>query len=279
MTPETPSYIPPEANQPKEAKSNVTNEALRNKVDKVLGLFCKEFTVDGKENLTQIQEVEPDSKFIVASSHISNLDAPAAIKALGDKLDIQITTESVLRGATPQEVLFRLAGKDQFTSLQYKKTKKGKHGVFNPDDFKLLSEQIEDGKTPWMAIHPFTLEEEMQDPKIGSVYLAHKTGAKIIPTALELEGGSINLEGPLELAKGVAKRAEAIYHVGDIIDLPETDVSIIEEVLEKRKNREKISPEEREQFSQVHQELKKQADQVAKVIAEMLPEDQRGQYS
>lgn len=274
-------YVPPEAlgNEEENLELRTTDESLRGKVDKMLKVFCKSFKVEGKENLQEAQELDKNSKFIIASSHISNLDAPASISALGDRLDVQVTTESVLHGLTPQEVLFRLGGKEHFSTFEYQKTKGGKRSVFNPEDFEVLSEQMDQGKSPWIAIHPFTTKDEMQDPRIGSAYLAQKTGAKIIPTALELDGGSINMEGPLELVKGVAKRADAVYHVGEVIDLPPVDVSIIEKVLAKRAHHERVSKEEREEFGRVHKELKSQADQIASAIAKMLPDDQRGKYS
>jgi len=257
----------------------LTNEKLREGSDKVVGLFCSEFSVEGKENLVSFQEQNPDTKFIIASSHISNLDAPAAIKALGDRVDIQITAESVLFKSLPHKIMFAAGGSENFTPLEYKKGKEGKQGVFNPKDFQELSSKIEEGKTPWMAIHPFTLKEKMQQPRTGAVFLAHKTGAKIIPTALEFEGGSMSLEGVGEIAKGLLTRAggkgRATYHIGEPIDLPPLDVSIIESVLGKRANKERVTREEIDKFKEVHRLLQEQADEVAGRIAAMLPEEQR----
>ncbi len=262
----------------KTPESKTTDKSLLDKVDKVINAFCKSFHVEGKENLQKAQEADKNTKFIIASSHISNLDAPAAIKALGDRLNIQITIESILHGFTPQEILFRIAGKDHFSSLEYHKLKGDKAGVFNPDDFTILADQMNRGKSPWIAIHPFTVKNEMQDARIGPAYLAQKTGAKIVPAALELDGGSINMEGPLELTKGMIKRANAVYHIGEIMDIPLIDVGIMERVLIKRSRQEKISEEERKEFGRVHKELKKQADQIASAIAKMLPDNQRGSY-
>ncbi|MFH0988222.1 MAG: hypothetical protein V1763_02525 [Parcubacteria group bacterium] len=264
-----------------EPQPNVTDEAFRRKVDKVVNLFCNSFTVEGADNIPQPQERKEQENFIVVSSHFSNLDAPATIKALGDKLDIQITTESLLHGVTPQEALFRLAGKEHFSTLEYRKLKGGnKTGVFNPADFDALATQITEGKTPWLAIHPFTTTDVMQDARIGAIYLAQKTGAKIIPAGLELQnGGSISFEGLKELARGMKKKTDATYHISTPIALPPLNVTIIETVLTKRARREKVSPEEAAEFRRVHQELKNQADQVADIIAQMLPEAQRGKYS
>ena len=267
-----------------EQNNNIsTPERLRTAVDKAMDLLVNTFNVEGKEELVNFIENNPDTKFIIASSHFSNLDAPAAVKALGDKLNIQITTESVLFGLTPQMVMFKVAGEENFSPLEYKKEGKQKSGVFNPDDFDNLSKLMENNKTPWIAIHPFNTKEAMTDARIGSVYLAHKTGAKIIPTALELKGGSVSLEGIKEFTKGFLSKlkgkTEATFHIGDIMDVPDIDVSIIDEVLRKRANGEKISPEERDKFKQVMTVLRNEASILAGQIAHMLPEENRGVYS
>ncbi len=280
---------PPETENKKIQEAHEkTPERMRKSVDAAFNLVCKNFTVEGKEKLLGTKKDNPDATFIIASSHFSNLDAGAAVKALGDKFNIQITAESALFGFTGQEAMFRIAGKDSFTPLEYKKIPKtskkdtGKKPIFNPKDFEVLSEQIEDGKTPWMALHPFTLEGKMQDARIGSVYLAHKTGAKIIPAALETHGEGGALISPKDLGKRLIGRlkgsANATYHIGEVIDLPELDVSIIEKVLKKRETGERISTEERKQFKETHEKLKEEADQIAHKIAEMLPKEQRGSY-
>jgi len=248
---------------------------LRNACDAGVRLFCKEFVVYGKDRLENFQEQNPDSKFIIISSHNSNLDAPAAVKALGDRVDIQITAESGHFRDLPRRFLFAMAGgKEKFSPLDYKKegilSRKNRHGVFNPKNFEELSEKMQRGKTPWMAISPRTDKEITQSPKIGAVYLAHKTGAIIIPTALSLEGGgSANLKG-LGIVKGLAKKGNAAYHIGEPINLPPIDVSIIESVFEKRSRGEKVSREEIGAFRGVHKLMKEQAGQVAEIIAAML---------
>ncbi|MFA5877832.1 MAG: hypothetical protein WC845_00425 [Candidatus Staskawiczbacteria bacterium] len=280
-SPEIQNFETIEGNIDNERK--VTDEKLREGADKLISLFCSEFQVDGKEYLVHVQEQTPDTKFIIASSHISNLDAPAAIKALGDRVDIQVTAESVLFKSLPHKIMFGLGGKDNFTPLEYKKEKDGKRGIFNPKDFQKLSEKVEEGKTPWMAIHPFTKKGEMQPSKIGAVFLAQKTGAKIIPTALEFESESISLEGAGEITKGLLTRAngdgKATYHVGEPIDLAPIDTGIIELVFEKRAGKERVTREEIEKFKEAHRMLQEQANQVAEKIAAMLPENQRGNLS
>ncbi len=266
------------AEQPKKRESP---EKFRNWMGKAIDMFCKEFSVQGKEELKAVLKANPDAKYVLAASHFSNLDAPAAVEALGDMLDMQITAESVLfEGLTPQRALFAAVGKDRFSPLSYEKAKHGKHGVFDPEDFNNVAQKVEEGRTPWIAIHPFTTTEKMLDARIGPVYLAHKTGAKIIPGAFEYEGGSVSLEGAGELFKAFKerKKGKGTYHVGTPIELLPLDVSIIEIVMNKRANKEKVSSEEKAEFLRVTKRLREDANTVAAKIGTMLPPERRGPY-
>lgn len=244
-------------------------------------IFCKKFYIVGKNN---IQKKLQNQNYIIVSSHISNLDAPAAIKTLGNVLNLQITAESLLFKPTmPQWYMFQLSGKENFSPLQYKKLSKGKKGVFIPKDFENISQKMTKGKTPWIVIHPFTLEGEMQKAKIGPIYLAQKTGASIIPTALEYKNLSLSLEGFWEILKALMGRLRrkgiATYHIGKPIWLPKIEnVEIIEKVYNKKMKGEEMTREEEQKSLKVVKELKTQADYVARIISAMLPPQNRGVY-
>ena len=105
--------------------------------------------------------------------------------------------------------------------------------------------------------------------------MAAKTGAALIPTALDISGGSVNLEGAVESVKNLINRSEAVYRVGEPFKLPEIDISTMENVLEKRSRGEEVSREELTQFTQVHKQLREQADILADRIAELLPPEKR----
>ncbi|HYV33563.1 MAG TPA: hypothetical protein VE973_01830 [Candidatus Limnocylindria bacterium] len=269
----------PPAEYSKQGNRGQTSEGLRKSSERILKLLSKDFKVEGQENLQEIREIrqqQPDSKFVITSSHISNLDAPAAVKVFGEDLDMQIAVSSRHFGITPQELMYRAIGKENFTAVQNRKSKSGETGVFNPDNFTELAQQMEQGKTPWIAAHPFTKSEEMQKVKIGAVYLAQKTKSYLIPAALELRGGgSISMEGPIEILKGALKKPEAIYHIGKPVKLEPVDVSIIDTVLSKRREGEKVTPQESEQFSATIQILRDQAAHIEQTIAQMLPESMR----
>ncbi len=255
-----------------------TPEKLQNGAEKVIDIFCKNFRIEGEENLCEISAAaEKNEKFVITSSHLSNMDGPAAIKTFGKRLNLQLGVDSRHFDWPAQRFMYQHAGKENFSPLEYR-VKKGDQPVFNPKNFTDLEQKMEEGKTPWLAVHSWSPKQKMLEPRIGAVYLAQKTGAKIIPTALELSGTNITLNSPLELLKGVIKKANAVYHIGKPIGLEPVNVGIIENVLSKRKNKEKITDEERNEFHLVHEKLKEQAIEIAKIISEMLPKEFRGNY-
>ncbi|MFA6514608.1 MAG: hypothetical protein WCT50_05020 [Patescibacteria group bacterium] len=246
--------------------------------DKVVDLFCKQFSVEGKENIEKAKAENPEQKFIITAAHLHNLDVPAALKVFGNDFNIQMTGESVLLEKMKylgHRIMINLAGRDNFTPIDYKENSEGKHGSFNPDNFTEIEEKMKEGKTPWIAAHPFALDGKMKKTSIGPVYLAAKTKSMLIPTALDISGGSVNLEGAVENVKALADRSKAVYHIGEVFKVPDIDVLAIDKVMVKRKNGERISEEELKQFTLVHQQLREQADLLGEQVAGLLPENKR----
>lgn len=270
--------------QPEQIRKRESLKQLREKIHQGIVLFCREFLTKGTEGVEQVLKDDPDARFVLVGSHFSNLDALAAVEGLGDKLDIQITAASDhFEDSAPQKPLFERAGAGSFSPLEHTIGQDGRgRGKFNPADFTALVQKLEEGKTPWIAVHPFNKDEAMEKARVGAVYLAHKGGAMIIPSALEYKGWSVSLEGKVEIAKALVGRlvgkGKAVYHVGAPIRLPPLDVSIIEEVINKRAAHEQVSDAERKKFIEVMKRLREDADMVANKIGSMLPPKHRGPY-
>ncbi len=277
-------YSKNQDNNHKVEKNNKTTDSrLRFLGDLLVNQFCKEFKVKGKESIKAEIEKHQENKYIIVSSHFSNLDAPAAIKALGDIFDLQITAQSLsFKTFAPQNLLFSVGGKENFIPLDYHQTKNHKIGVFNPQNFDTVLARIDHNKTPWIAAHAFNLHGAMGKPNIGSVYLAQKSKTKIIPVGLEMRGYSVSLEGLANITQGLAKRSQGkvIFHIGQPISLePIKNLELIDIVLEKRKKGTIISKEEKNQFNSVIKQLRQQSEFVGQAIADMLPQQHKGYYS
>jgi hypothetical protein len=276
-------FIPQEELMPGEDRKT-TDKKFFDYCDKLVKFFCRDFSTEGSDRLFEFKKNNPDVKFIVMASHTNNLDAPAAVKALGGNFDMLLTGDSLLLEKLkylPQRIMINLMGKENFFSLDYISGKGKKHGSFNPENFQGLNEKIATGKTPWIASHSFSREGQMKKANIGPVYLAQKSGAYIVPCGLETHGGSDSMGGIKEQTKGLVERSEAVakFHTGEPVKLRPVGIGIIETVFEKRKNGEKVSGEEKMQFSNTIAALRLQAEELNSVIAGMLPEKQRGVYA
>ena len=260
----------------------VTPESVRHKAELAMKQ-CKEVIVSGEDELIEFQAEHPDAKYIIAGTHFTGLDVQAALSQLGDRFDIQVTGESLVKDQFINRVMINQIGADRFTDLEYRETAAGKTGVFNPNNFAELQQKMDQGRTPWMAIHPYTRSEGMLDARIGTAYLAAKSDAWVVPTALVLEGGAMNLETPADYAKQIYGRllgkTKARYYIGAPLKLdPIENFAVIERVINKRAAKEKVTPEERAEFHRVHQALKAQSKEVAQATAALLPEQYRGVY-
>lgn len=260
----------------------VTPEAVRAKADFAMKQ-CKEIITSGKDILVNHRENHPDEEYIIAGTHFTGLDVQTALSQLGDHFDIQVTGESLVKDEFLMKKLIDLIGPDRFSDLQYKKTASGKKGVFNPENFEELEEKMKEGRTPWMAIHPYTRSKGMLEGRIGAAYLALKTDAWVVPSSVALEGGPMNLDTPVEFAQQALGRlrgkTKANYYIGEPFKLkPIDNLEIIGSVLEKRSKGIKPTPEERNEFSKVHQELKDRSKQIIGEIMQILPEEYHGIY-
>ena len=244
----------------------------------LIKLFCRgRFVLEGEKNIPKARRGDTKDNFIITSSHFCNLDSLAAIRTFGKRFDLHFAIESVLLRSIPHLIVFLLAGIRNFSPLSY--SRRNKVGVFNPQDFERLTKQMEKGKTPWIVIHPFTTDGEMKRASIGPIYLAQKSNARIIPTALEARGATISLETMSDYIKGLFCGGMTLnYRIGKTIKLAPINISIIESVFQKRTNGQAITLEERKTLKEVHIELKQQADYVARIIASMLPDEQKGIY-
>ena len=104
-----------------EKKKEFTPRRLMLAIDALLKLQTKNIEIEGSEH---IKEIPLNRKVIVATTHLSDLDVPLTVHALGNELNLVITNESVhhhFKEEAPTNIGLRLAGKENFISIDYKK--------------------------------------------------------------------------------------------------------------------------------------------------------------
>jgi hypothetical protein len=252
--------------QPPEPKKH-TPERLLKTIDALNKTVVGNVEVFGKENL---DELNADENVIIATSHIEDPDVTLAVSVLGRSFDIAITDQSVhhtFLGEPGVNIGMRVAGRDNFLPISYKKSEGKKVGVFNPLDFDIMREPVANGKSLVVAAQSPTFTGKLGKGGVGAVYLAQITGKRILPFAVDI--------GKKE---GLLKRPDARTHIGKPFELEHIEGIENLSMLDQKRKDGTLSPEERQSYKDLLAALKEQSGIVMRNIAEMLPEEKRGIY-
>lgn len=252
---------------------------LRFLAEQAVRALC-EFSTDGVERFHEYCEMHPGKKFVIMASHCSELDAPAALAALGKELNIQVAAESVLFEQVAHTTMFTLGGKDHFTPIDYSIREDGRHlGRFNPDNFTPLVMWMKRGRTPWISAHPYNVSGGILPGRVGPVYLAQLAEAEILPVGFAIDEQS-GFADPLNIARQALVRPKGVLRVGQPMTMPKIDVVNFTEATRSiaQGRRSELNATQLAEFSRVTKLLRAQANAVTELIAELLPDELRGIY-
>ncbi len=245
----------------------------------------KNIEVRGKENLDKIP---PGKKVIVVTSHISDIDLPLAAYAVGDRLDIAITTDSFQHHLTENPISnigFRVAGQDNFLPIEF--DKKTRQGRFRPEDFEAMEAALDGGKAIVIAGHAPSVEKDPEKvawhlPEkgtIGAAYLAEMADAVLVPVSVNIKSEKPTGMGADSIGRGISNmiqtlkgKPDAEVIIGEPISLPQiADVEKFEALMDA-----KPAEGRREEFRRIRTELQGASDIIIGKLAEMLPVNKRG---
>lgn len=151
--------------------------------------------VTGWENLNKIPKgINP----VIAGTHLRS-DAPLQIIAreLGGKFDIGIALQAGNRKIYLTNALFTLIGQRNFYDIDNITTRETVNGKsmrtdkypFNPDNYEVMKEAMEKGKTILISAHYSPIYNGILPDKPGfaAAYLAHLSGQRVVlPVALDM---------------------------------------------------------------------------------------------
>jgi hypothetical protein len=262
------------AEKPQEHSSKRLMLAL----DTLVKLQVGEVSIHGKEHLTEIPD---DRKVIIASTHLSDLDMPLAVYALGNDLDLAIVNMSVHHSWNPKSgepstyAGLVAAGKENFIPVDFEKdsiTGEKRSSAFNAENFQPMLEALDHNKRVLIAAHNPSHDFELDKAGYGAAYLAELGDALILPVAVKLESdGQVGMYGTA--TKTFLKKPNATVEIGSPFEL--TKIEGIEQfraILEKRKQGEKLTAEEREYFMELSRALRAQSEALMEKIAALLPQ-------
>ncbi len=247
----------------------------------------KNVKVEGEENLN---DLPPDAKVIVVTSHISDVDVPLAAYGVGEKLNVAITTDSFQHHLTENPISkigFQIAGQDNFLPIQY--DRKTGHGRFNPSDFDAMQTELNEGKAIVMAGHAPSIEKDPDKVAwhlpdkgtIGSAYLAELSGAVLVPVAVDIESETPTGMGADSVMRGLKNMVQTMRHkpdarviIGKPIILPH--IEGIEGFGNLSSNKDAPAENRRAEFRRIRTELETASDEIMGQLASLLPPSKRG---
>jgi 1-acyl-sn-glycerol-3-phosphate acyltransferase len=273
------SEIRPAENTDEKSPREKTPRRLMFMLEKLAQLQVGKIDVRGKENISKIPK---DKKVIIATSHISDVDLPLVAYVLGNDFNIAITDQSVHHSIKEEwhtYLAVKATGEKSFIPLDVYKDETGKkHSKFNPENFEPMQTALSDGKSLVIAAHNPSYEGELEKGGYGAVYLAGlDPDTVILPVAVNLKSKkSISAKNPLQ---AFVEKPDAEVAIGEPIvigDIP--NLQIIKSVMAKRKNKESVSSEERQEFFKVTKILDGESNKLMQRLSTMTPEEKRGIY-
>ncbi len=259
-----------------ESRPQITPRRLMLALEAAVKLQTKSVEVDGKDHL---KEIPPDSKVIVATTHLSDLDVPMAAYVLGNELNLIITDQSVHHHFTEEGgsyIEMILAGKENFIPIDHKKSHKGKEPSFNPDNFAPMAEALEKGKDVVFAAHAPSKKHEknLKNDRggYGAVYLAEISDAVVLPVAVEVifDGGTGMYENHF---KTFFKKPDVKVHIGAPFKLEKIKgIERFSELMKRHSETGPLTIEEFKEFSGTKAALKLQSKFLMSKLVALFPD-------
>jgi len=240
------------------------------------GPAVKDIKITGKENIKTIPE---GAKVIVMPTHMNDLSVPATIYAVARDLDLVILNESThhasgSQGEPVMKASMKIAGAEHFLPVDFNKDEKtGEKSpdIFNPENFTSAAKALEEGKSVMVAAHNPAEKplENLEGVKggYGGVYLAELTDAYILPVSVQLNRAVMDSKN----IKTLLNRPNANIVIGKPFKLKKIEgMEHISEIIKRRKEGQKLNPEEIVEFSRLTNALREQSQIVMEHLSQQL---------
>jgi|GEM_PF-1268684 len=263
---------------------NVEPTALAERVKKLIpALFRLETS-----GLEHLDEIPPGKRVIFLTTHMSDYDVPIAIAALADKFPRLKVAESSTHETFSQNpggfIGRHIGGVENSFSVDFTGGGSGDgKAVFNPQNFESMKGALEEGNAIVIAAY-FDTTYNNKTWKLpnkggsGGVYLGQITpDAVLVPVAIDIKSKKAFGMGDPGIGQIIRElRPKVEVRIGKPI-VPDTIEGIerFSTILNMRKNGDKLSPEDREDFSRIHNAMKTGSEAVMSSLSEMLPPEKQ----
>lgn len=222
-----------------------------------LKTMFSEVKVSGHQNLEKIPKDRP---IIFATTHLSNTDVTIAASELAKEYNIKIVQASThdYPMQSPSGYISKIVGgSENFISIRTKKVNGKEKGFFRPEDYDPMVEHLKKGPVLMAAYYNSDRkyvdngsQKDVVLPEkggVGAIWLAQKSNAVIIPTAIDIN-----------------KRL-AVVHFGEVLDLKKIDeIDLFKNDLKKTRD--------------ISEKLREQSNLLMSSLAKMLSVEKRGSW-
>lgn len=239
--------------------------------------------VEGLENLTNIPKNE---KVIITPNHLSDIDIETVIATVAPYRDVSVADQSTHLEVPIFGSIMQFLGENELYGVS---SKFGKKKTWlptfrlNPQDYEAMKVPLEKGRALVIAAHQPTHEWKLPaKPGIGGILLAQKTGATILPTAVDIKCPEFIDLSPINFGVlkrlFLGKRLDVKVTFGKPIRLepiPSEEIKILEKFLN-HDERHGMTKDEIQIARTTFKKLQSQGSEVMQSLANMLPQEKRG---
>ncbi len=241
----------------------------------------------------KFKEIPEGKKVIFATSHMTEYDVPIAIAVLGENYknkDLKVVDQDshhrFVGGEKPVFLGLKIAGMENFHSVDVKGIGKERISRFNPDNFGPIKESLE-SDNPVVIASYLDVAHKSQKWELpdrignGAAYLAQITeDAVVVPVAIDIQADKPFGMGELGIKEIIKNRRPRVnVVVGSPIELEKIEgIDEFAEFLRKRASGEEATDEEKERFKEIKTKLQDESGQIVDAIADLLPEEKRGHW-
>ncbi len=247
----------------------------------------------GKINVVgqeRLESLPADVPVVVAVTHISDIDIPLVVLALGSYFDFVVTDISIhrnfrdsIRSVDPTIVGILIAGIDNFLPITYVLENGKRKGQINPDDRIQIGQALKAGKTVVIAAHNPTFDGKLPDaPGYLAVRIAQSVeNTVVIPVTIQIGKGSDRLGLVKTIVQTILKRPAAKISIGEplIFNNPAAKraAATVEDILDRRR-RGLEQADDQDKLQKAKQIVIREGSRLMRALAKMLPPERRGKW-
>lgn len=238
--------------------------------------------VEGEQHL---REIPQGKNVIILTTHISDIDVPAAVSVVGRHFDIAITNMSYQHSFLKDPAIstaLHIAGKKHFIPIDYARVAGENRGAFNPDNYPAMREALRAGKAVVIPGHNPSKQWQLSKGGYGAAYLADITeNSIIVPVSVNVKKVVSSGENRKEnTVVNMRNRPDVDIYIGKPFEMDRVErMDDMARIMQKRSAGEYLTDEDVERFHALSKILRQQSDMMMRKLAEPLPEDKKGLYA